>query len=68
MRTLIVFSILLVMALGMVGCGAKDSHQLYTERVTRVTLLADSRSLVDDVNAAFLMNDRPSHLSSFNQE
>ena len=67
MRTLIVFSVLLVMALGMIGCGAKDAHQLYTERAIRVTMLAESRMLVDDVNA-ILMNDRPSHLSSFNQE
>jgi uncharacterized protein YcfL len=68
MRTLIVLSVLLVMAFSLVGCGAKDAHQLYTERAVRMSEMADSRMLVDDVNSAVFMDDRPSHLSMFAQE
>jgi len=67
MRTLVILTVLLVMALGFVGCGPKDSHQLYSERMYRLSWEADSRSMADDVQY-ILMQDRPSRLSIFYQE
>ena len=67
MQKLIIVAVLVGVFVGMVGCGPKDSHQIYTERVRRHTAQADWRSLIDDVNTNLLMDERPSHLSFFIQ-
>lgn len=68
MRKLIMVAVLVTVAMGLVGCGPKDAHQLYTERNARLTYQADSRSLVDDIVWDITYDSRPSHLSFFAQE
>jgi len=69
MRTIVILAVLVVMAAGLVGCGGtRDAHQLYTERMSRLSWQADSRSIVDDVHVNILMDERPSHLSFYYQE
>lgn len=68
MRTLIIVVVLLTIGFGMLGCGQKDAHELYLERNQRLSHQADSRSLLDDIQHAILMEERPSHLSHFTQE
>lgn len=68
MRKLIVLAVLVVIGLGMAGCGPKDAHEMYIDRNLRITQQADSRSLIDDIQTNWLMDDRPSHLSFFVQD
>ena len=68
MRTLMILAVLVTIAAGLVGCGPKDAHELYLERNQRLSYQADSRSMLDDIQNAILMDDRPSHLSHFIQE
>jgi hypothetical protein len=64
----VILTLLVALGLGLVGCAQKDAHALYTERMSRLTWEADARSMVDDFHSAWLMDDRPSHLSQYAQE
>lgn len=68
MRKVIVVAVLVLVAVGVVGCGPKDAHQLHTERNINLSWQADARSLVDDVQWNVTYDARPSHTSFFNQE
>ncbi|HOI57039.1 MAG TPA: hypothetical protein PLP01_17440 [Phycisphaerae bacterium] len=69
MRTLVILAVLLVSSVAMVGCGGpKDSHQIYTERMSRRSNMADKRAIVDDFHSSILMDERPSHLTFFINE
>jgi len=68
MRTFVILTLLVALGLGLAGCGTKDAHALYTERMSNLTVQTDRRALVDDIHSAWLMDDRPSHLSSYPQE
>ncbi|MBN2583467.1 MAG: hypothetical protein JXL80_10390 [Planctomycetes bacterium] len=68
MRKLAILAVILVSGLATVGCGPKDSHQIYTERMSRQSYQADKRAIVDDIHSSILMDERPTHLSFFLNE
>ena len=68
MRMLVVLAIVLTFGIGVTGCASKDAHQLYTERMSQLSVQADLRGAVDDFHKHVLMDDTPSHLNDYAQE
>ena len=68
MRILVVVAVLVSLGCFLGGCGAKDAHQLYMERMSNLAWNADARSMQDDIQTDILLDSRPSHLSFYAQE
>ena len=68
MRRLVILAVLVVIGLGLAGCGKPDAHDQYISRQMRQSLAVDKRALAWDVHNVFLMDTRPSHLSYFVDE
>jgi len=62
-RWALVLALLVAVSVLTVGCKEKTAHDRYRQMTYRRVVDAEILGMADDVDAAFLLTDRPTHLS-----